>query len=166
MHNDDTISLPDKWEYPWYGAGDLIFHTLAFQTVDPDFAKAQLDLMLRNDYSIRTGRCWLVNELCDVNPPVHAYATIQIYLSDKERNNGKGDLEFLVCALSKLLVDFIWWINRKDRLGNNVFEGGFLGLDNIGIFDRTKSCLRAEIWNRPTGPHGWFSSASRCCVSR
>jgi hypothetical protein len=146
MHNDDIISMPDKWEYPWYAAWDLAFHTLAFQTVDPDFAKSQLDLMLRNDYLHPNGQMpayeW---NFSDVNPPVHAYAVIQIYLSDKERNDGKGDLEFLVYAFSKLLVNFTWWINRKDRLGNNVFEGGFLGLDNIGVFDRS-----AEL---PMGGH-------------
>jgi hypothetical protein len=146
MYNDDIISMPDKWEYPWYAAWDLAFHTLAFHTVDPDFAKAQLDLMLRNDYLHPNGQMpaceW---NFGDVNPPVHAYATIQVYLSDKERNHGKGDLEFLVYAFSKLLVNFTWWINRKDRSGNNVFEGGFLGLDNIGVFDRS-----AEL---PTGGH-------------
>ncbi len=138
MDNDDIISMPDKWEYPWYAAWDLAFHMLAFQTVDSDFAKAQLDLILRNDYLHPNGQMpayeW---NFSDVNPPVHAYATMQIYLTDKERNNGKGDLEFLVYAFSKLLVNFTWWLNRKDRSGNNVFEGGFLGLDNIGVFDRS-----------------------------
>ena len=111
---------------------------LAFQQVDSDFAKSQLDLILRNDYLHPNGQMpayeW---NFGDVNPPVHAYATMQIYLTDKERNNGKGDLEFLVYAFSKLLVNFTWWLNRKDRSGNNVFEGGFLGLDNIGVFDRS-----------------------------
>jgi hypothetical protein len=146
MFNDDIISMPDKWEYPWYAAWDLAFHMLAFQTVDPDFAKSQLDLILRNDYLHPNGQMpayeW---NFGDVNPPVHAYATMQIYLTDKERNNGVGDLEFLVYAFSKLLVNFTWWINRKDRSGNNVFEGGFLGLDNIGVFDRS-----SEL---PTGGH-------------
>jgi hypothetical protein len=138
MYNDDIISMPDKWEYPWYAAWDLAFHMLAFQSVDPDFAKTQLELILRNDYLHPNGQMpayeW---NFSDVNPPVHAYATIQIYQSDKERNNGKGDLEFLSYAFSKLLVNFTWWLNRKDRAGNNVFEGGFLGLDNIGVFDRS-----------------------------
>jgi hypothetical protein len=111
---------------------------LAFQQVDSDFAKSQLDLILRNDYLHPNGQMpayeW---NFGDVNPPVHAYATMQIYLTDKERNNGKGDLEFLVYAFSKLLINFTWWLNRKDRSGNNVFEGGFLGLDNIGVFDRS-----------------------------
>jgi len=138
MDNDDIISMPDKWEYPWYAAWDLAFHMLAFQTVDSDFAKSQLDLILRNDYLHPNGQMpayeW---NFGDVNPPVHAYATMQIYLTDKERNNGKGDLEFLAYAFSKLLINFTWWLNRKDRSGNNVFEGGFLGLDNIGVFDRS-----------------------------
>jgi hypothetical protein len=138
MENDDIISMPDKWEYPWYAAWDLAFHMLAFQTMDPDFAKAQLDLILRNDYLHPNGQMpayeW---NFGDVNPPVHAYATMQIYLTDKERNNGEGDIQFLFYAFSKLLVNFTWWLNRKDRSGNNVFEGGFLGLDNIGVFDRS-----------------------------
>jgi len=138
MLNDDIISMPDKWEYPWYAAWDLAFHTLALAIVDPDFAKTQLDLMLRNDYLHPNGQMpayeW---NFSDVNPPVHAYATMQIYLRDKERNDGKGDIEFLKYAFAKLLANFTWWINRKDRYGNNVFEGGFLGLDNIGVFDRS-----------------------------
>ena len=138
MDNDDIISMPDKWEYPWYAAWDLAFHMLAFQTVDSDFAKSQLDLILRNDYLHPNGQMpayeW---NFSDVNPPVHAYATMQIYLADKERNGGQGDYQFLVVAFSKLLINFTWWLNRKDRSGNNVFEGGFLGLDNIGVFDRS-----------------------------
>jgi hypothetical protein len=139
MLNDDIISMPDKWEYPWYAAWDLAFHMLPLSIVDHDFAKSQLDLMLRNDYLHPNGQLpayeW---NFSDVNPPVHAYATMQIYIMDKERNNGKGDIEFLKYAFSKLLVNFTWWVNRKDRNGNNVFEGGFLGLDNIGVFDRSK----------------------------
>jgi hypothetical protein len=138
MHNDDIISMPDKWEYPWYAAWDLAFHTLPLAIVDLDFAKGQLDLMLRNDYLHPNGQIpayeW---NFGDVNPPVHAYATMQIYLLDQERNDGKGDIDFLKYAFSKLLVNFTWWVNRKDRSGNNVFEGGFLGLDNIGVFDRS-----------------------------
>jgi hypothetical protein len=138
MYNNDIISMPDKWEYPWYAAWDLAFHMLAFQAVDPDFAKSQLMLILRNDYQHPNGQMpayeW---NFGDTNPPVHAYATMQIYMSDKERNNGAGDLQFLTYAFSKLLVNFTWWLNRKDRAGNNLFEGGFLGLDNIGVFDRS-----------------------------
>ena len=138
MYNDDVISMPDKWEYPWYAAWDLAFHMLAFQAVDSDFAKEQLKLILRNDYMHPNGQVpayeW---NFSDTNPPVHAYATMQIYMSDKERNNGEGDIEFLTYAFSKLLVNFTWWLNRKDRAGNNLFSGGFLGLDNIGVFDRS-----------------------------
>jgi hypothetical protein len=117
-----------------------------YVTLDPDFAKSQLDLMLRNDYLHPNGQMpayeW---NFGDVNPPVHAYATMQIYLQDKARNNGKGDLEFLKYAFSKLMMNFTWWVNRKDPTGNNVFEGGFLGLDNIGVFDRSAPL--------PTGGH-------------
>ena len=145
MHNDDIISMPDKWEYPWYAAWDLAFHMLPFVTLDPDFAKTQLDLMLRNDYLHPNGQVPAYeSNFGDVNPPVHAYATMQIYLQDKAKS-GKGDLDFLEYAFSKLLVNFTWWVNRKDRSGNNVFEGGFLGLDNIGVFDRSAPL--------PTGGH-------------
>ena len=138
MYNDDIISMPDKWEYPWYAAWDLAFHMIPLGMVDPDFAKQQLDLMLRNDYLHPNGQLpayeW---NFGDVNPPVHAWATMQLYLIDKERRGGSGDIEFLKYAFSKLLVNFTWWVNRKDRTGANVFEGGFLGLDNIGVFDRS-----------------------------
>jgi hypothetical protein len=138
MFNDDIISMPDKWEYPWYAAWDLAFHMIPLGIVDPDFAKQQLDLMLRNDYLHPNGQLpayeW---NFGDVNPPVHAWSTMQLYLFDKIRNGGKGDIEFLKYAFSKLLVNFTWWVNRKDRAGANVFEGGFLGLDNIGVFDRS-----------------------------
>jgi len=143
---DDIISMPDKWEYPWFAAWDLAFHMLPLSIVDSDFAKSQLDLLLRNDYLHPNGQIpayeW---NFGDVNPPVHAYATMQIYLIDKARNNGNGDIEFLKYAFSKLLINFTWWVNRKDRAGNNVFEGGFLGLDNIGVFDRNSPL--------PTGGH-------------
>ncbi|MFA6162779.1 MAG: glucosidase [Methylobacter sp.] len=135
---DDIISMPDKWEYPWFAAWDLAFHMLPLSIVDSDFTKSQLDLMLRNDYLHPNGQIpayeW---NFGDVNPPVHAFSTMQIYLIDKARHDGKGDIDFLKYAFSKLLVNFTWWINRKDRNGNNVFEGGFLGLDNIGVFDRS-----------------------------
>jgi hypothetical protein len=135
---EDIISMPDKWEYPWFAAWDLAFHMLPLSIVDSDFAKSQLDLMLRNDYLHPNGQIpayeW---NFGDVNPPVHAYATMQIYLMDKARNDGKGDIDFLKYAFSKLLVNFTWWVNRKDRTGSNIFEGGFLGLDNIGVFDRS-----------------------------
>ncbi|MDX2241647.1 MAG: glucosidase [Leptolyngbyaceae cyanobacterium bins.302] len=138
MHNDDIVSMPDKWEYPWYAAWDLAFHVVPISLIDPAFAKHQLMLMLREDYLHPNGQIpayeW---NFGDVNPPVHAFATWEIYTRDRERNNGEGDLEFLKYAFSKLLINFTWWVNRKDRGGNNLFEGGFLGLDNIGVFDRS-----------------------------
>ncbi|MCL6436526.1 MAG: glucosidase [Leptolyngbyaceae cyanobacterium HOT.MB2.61] len=138
MHNDDIVSMPDKWEYPWYAAWDLAFHVIPISLIDPDFAKSQLMLMLREDYLHPNGQIpayeW---NFGDVNPPVHAFATWEIYTRDRERNNGVGDINFLKYAFSKLLINFTWWVNRKDEGGNNVFEGGFLGLDNIGVFDRS-----------------------------
>jgi hypothetical protein len=137
MYHADVISMPDKWEYPWYAAWDLAFHTLALTMVDPDFGKAQLDLMLDSRYLHPNGQLpayeW---NFGDVNPPVHAWATIFTYRLEKARV-GKGDLEWLERSFHKLLLNFTWWVNRKDRAGSNVFEGGFLGLDNIGVFDRS-----------------------------
>lgn len=138
MYNDDVISMPDKWEYPWYAAWDLAFHMVPIGLIDPDFAKDQLMLMLREDYLHPNGQIpayeW---NFGDVNPPVHAFATWEIYVLDRECNGGKGDLDFLKYAFSKLVINFTWWLNRKDEGGNNLFEGGFLGLDNIGVFDRS-----------------------------
>ncbi|MBF2050969.1 MAG: MGH1-like glycoside hydrolase domain-containing protein [Leptolyngbya sp. IPPAS B-1204] len=138
MHNDDIISMPDKWEYPWYAAWDLAFHVIPISLIDPAFAKHQLMLMLREDYLHPNGQIpayeW---NFGDVNPPVHAFATWEIYTRDREVNKGEGDIEFLKYAFSKLLINFTWWVNRKDEGGNNLFQGGFLGLDNIGVFDRS-----------------------------
>jgi Mannosylglycerate hydrolase MGH1-like glycoside hydrolase domain len=138
MVNDDVISMPDKWEYPWYAAWDLAFHTVALSLVDPDFAKQQLDLMLREVYLHPNGQLpayeW---NFGDVNPPVHAWAAFFVYLLEKHNRGGRGDVKFLEHAFQKLLLNFTWWVNRKDPSGRNVFEGGFLGLDNIGIFDRS-----------------------------
>ena len=137
MVNQHIISMPDKWEYPWYAAWDLAFHTVALTTVDTDFAKAQLDLMLQEFFLHPTGQIpayeW---NFSDVNPPVHAWATIFLYRTEQGAT-GKGDIEFLKRSFSKLMLNFSWWVNRKDRYGNNLFEGGFLGLDNIGVFDRS-----------------------------
>jgi hypothetical protein len=137
MVNDDIISMPDKWEYPWYAAWDLAFHTTALAIVDLDFAKQQLELMLRELYLHPNGQIpayeW---NFGDVNPPVHAWATLFIYSLQKDRD-GKGDIEFLKRSFHKLMLNFTWWVNRKDPGGRNVFEGGFLGLDNIGVFDRS-----------------------------
>lgn len=137
MINDDIISMPDKWEYPWYAAWDLAFHTLALGLVDLDFAKQQLTLMLDSLYLHPSGQIpayeW---NFSDVNPPVHAWATLFLYNAEKTQR-GHGDIEFLKQAFNKLALNFTWWLNRKDRFGKNVFEGGFLGLDNIGVFDRS-----------------------------
>ena len=145
MVNKHIISMPDKWEYPWYAAWDLAFHTVALSTVDTDFAKEQLDLMLQEFFLHPTGQIpayeW---NFSDVNPPVHAWATIFLYRTEQALL-GKGDVEFLKRSFTKLTLNFSWWVNRKDRFGKNLFEGGFLGLDNIGVFDRSASL--------PTGGH-------------
>jgi hypothetical protein len=145
MLNDDVISMPDKWEYPWYAAWDLAFHTVALAIVDFDFAKEQLRLMLRDVYMHPTGQLpayeW---NFGDVNPPVHAWAALHIYRMEQEIR-GTNDLDFLRRAFLGLIPNFTWWVNRKDMTGRNVFEGGFLGLDNIGVFDRSRPL--------PTGGH-------------
>jgi hypothetical protein len=145
MFNDDVISMPDKWEYPWYAAWDLAFHAVGMARIDPDFAKHQLTLMLKARYQHSNGQLpayeW---NFSDVNPPVHAWAVLFQYRTEQAMR-GEGDVEFLKRAFGKLVINFTWWVNRKDRLGKSVFEGGFLGLDNIGVFDRS-----AEL---PTGGH-------------
>jgi hypothetical protein len=157
MVNADIISMPDKWEYPWYAAWDLAFHTVPLAMVDPDFAKEQLDLMLSEKYLHPNGQIpayeW---NFGDVNPPVHAWATWFVYQLDRELRGGRGDFKFLKDAFQKLLLNFTWWVNRKDAEGNNIFGGGFLGLDNIGVFDRSSPL--------PTGGHleqadgtGWMA---------
>jgi hypothetical protein len=145
MVNADVISMPDKWEYPWYAAWDLAFHAVALSSVDIDFAKSQLELMLREMYLHPSGQMpayeW---NFSDVNPPVHAWATIFLYRREQALH-GRGDVDFLKRSFGKLLANFTWWVNRKDRSGRNVFDGGFLGLDNIGVFDRSAAL--------PTGGH-------------
>jgi hypothetical protein len=137
MLNRNVISMPDKWEYPWYAAWDLAFHTVALAPFDVDFAKQQLDLMLREIYLHPNGQIpayeW---NFSDVNPPVHAWATVFLHRIE-EALRGHSDVEFLKRSFNKLTANFTWWVNRKDRAGRNVFEGGFLGLDNIGVFDRS-----------------------------
>jgi hypothetical protein len=136
MLNSDIISMPDKWEYPWYAAWDLAFHTLSLSLVDFDFAKEQLLLMLRNLYAHPNGQMpayeW---NFSDVNPPVHAWATLFLYKIEKEL--GRSDLRFLERSFQGLMLNYNWWVNRKDPQGRNAFAGGFLGLDNIGVFDRS-----------------------------
>jgi hypothetical protein len=145
LYNADVISMPDKWEYPWYAAWDLAFHCVPLAVVDPDFAKEQLVLLTREWYMHPNGQFpayeWAMG---DVNPPVHAWAAWRVYKIDKKLR-GRGDREFLVRVFHKLLLNFTWWVNRKDAEGMNVFQGGFLGLDNIGVFDRSAPL--------PTGGH-------------
>jgi hypothetical protein len=137
LKNQDIIIMPDKWEYPWYAAWDTAFHCIAIAKIDPSFAKNQLLLIMREWYMNPEGQLpayeWNFN---DVNPPVHAFAAYQIYSIEKNQN-GEGDIEFLKRIFQKLIINFTWWANRKDKNENNVFEGGFLGLDNIGAFDRS-----------------------------
>jgi hypothetical protein len=156
LYNADVISMPDKWEYPWYAAWDLAFHCVPLALVDSEFAKQQLLLMTREWYMHPNGQLpayeWAFG---DVNPPVHAWAAWRVYKIDKKRR-GKGDRSFLARIFQKLLLNFTWWVNRKDSEGRNVFQGGFLGLDNIGVFDRSAPL--------PTGGHieqadgtGWMA---------
>jgi mannosylglycerate hydrolase MGH1-like protein len=137
LYNADVISMPDKWEYPWYAAWDLAFHCVPLALVDPEFAKEQLLLLLREWYMHPNGQLpayeWALG---DVNPPVHAWAALRVYKIEQKRR-GTGDRIFLERVFQKLLLNFTWWVNRKDDQGNNVFQGGFLGLDNIGVFDRS-----------------------------
>ena len=145
LYNADVISMPDKWEYPWYAAWDLAFHCIPLAQIDPDFAKEQLTLFLREWYMHPNGQLpayeWAFG---DVNPPVHAWACWRVYKIEK-RIRGRADRAFLEHAFHKLLLNFTWWVNRKDAEGMNVFQGGFLGLDNIGVFDRSAPL--------PTGGH-------------
>ena len=145
LFNRDIISMPDKWEYPWYASWDLAFHCVPMARIDPDFAKKQLILLLREWYMHPNGQIpayeW---NFSDVNPPVHAWAALKAYHLEKKRT-GKGDIVFLKRVFQKLLLNFTWWVNRKDSEGHNIFQGGFLGLDNIGVFDRSRAL--------PTGGH-------------
>ena len=138
LYNSDVISMPDKWEYPWFAAWDLAFHCVALSIIDADFAKDQLSLLLREWYMHPNGQLpayeWAFG---DVNPPVHAWAAWRVYRIEQRRRNGQGDVRFLESVFHKLLMNFTWWVNQKDSDGLNVFEGGFLGLDNIGLFDRS-----------------------------
>ncbi|HYA97247.1 MAG TPA: glucosidase, partial [Methylomirabilota bacterium] len=145
LYNSDVVSMPDKWEYPWYAAWDLAFHCIPLAIVDPDFAKEQLVLLLREWYMHPNGQLpayeWAFG---DVNPPVHAWAAWRVYKIDR-RMRGAADRAFLEKVFHKLLLNFTWWVNRKDPEGRNIFQGGFLGLDNIGVFDRSSPL--------PTGGH-------------
>ena len=145
FYTDDVLSMPDKWEYPWFAAWDLAFHAIPLAMIDPDFAKRQLDLLTREWYMHPNGQLpayeW---QFSDVNPPVHAWAAWRVYKIEKKMY-GRADRNFLERVFQKLLLNFTWWVNRKDADGKNIFQGGFLGLDNIGVFDRSKEL--------PTGGH-------------
>ena len=138
LYNSEVLSMPDKWEYPWYAAWDLAFHCIPLALVDPEFAKQQLTLLVREWYMHPNGQLpayeW---QFGDVNPPVHAWAAYRVYQIER-RTTGRADRAFLESIFLKLMLNFTWWVNRKDTAGRNVFEGGFLGLDNIGVFDRSK----------------------------
>jgi hypothetical protein len=142
LKNSNIVSMPDTWEYPWYAAWDLGFHCLIFALIDADFAKHQLLLLTHDWYMHPNGQLpayeW---SFSDTNPPVHAWAAYRVYEIDKLNNGGKGDIPFLETVFHKLLLNFTWWVNRKDEEGNNIFEGGFLGMDNIGLFDRSNTQL-------------------------
>jgi hypothetical protein len=159
LNNYHIISMPDKWEYPWYATWDLAFHTISFSLIDPDFAKHQLKLFLFEWYMHPNGQLpayeW---NLSDVNPPVHAWAVFRVFKID-EYLNDKPDLEFLESAFQKLLMNFTWWVNKKDNNGNNIFEGGFLGLDNIGVFDRNLPLPNGEHLEQSDGT-SWMAMFS------
>jgi hypothetical protein len=158
VYSRDVISMPDKWEYPWFAAWDLAFHMLPMARLDPAYAKQQLNLLLREWYMHPNGQIpayeW---NFSDVNPPVHAWACWRVYKITAPR--GSRDRKFLARVFQKLLVNFTWWVNRKDICGRHIFSGGFLGLDNVGVFDRSRE---APSSSRPTAPPGWPSTAAPC----
>ncbi len=156
LYNADVVSMPDKWEYPWYAAWDLAFHCVPLALVDPEFAKQQLVLLTREWYMHPNGQLpayeW---QFSDVNPPVHAWASWRVYKIDRKRH-GAADRAFLARVFQKLLLNFTWWVNRKDSQGRNVFQGGFLGLDNIGVFDRSKPLPNGGYIEQADGT-GWMA---------
>jgi hypothetical protein len=160
LNNADIISMPDKWEYPWYASWDLAFHCIPFALIDAEFAKHQLVLLTREWYMHPNGQIpayeWAFS---DVNPPVHAWAAWRVYQIDRKQNGGKGDLEFLERVFHKLMLNFTWWVNRKDNLGRNIFQGGFLGLDNIGVFDRSAQLPTGGYINQSDGT-SWMAMYS------
>jgi hypothetical protein len=160
LNTKDIISMPDKWEYPWFASWDLAFHCVTLAAIDMAFAKRQLTLLVRDWYMHPNGQLpayeWDFN---DANPPVHAMITWKIYQQDKAQNNGKGDTYFLERIFHKLMLNFTWWVNRKDAQGNNIFEGGFLGLDNIGVFDRNTQLRMGEMLEQADGT-SWMATYS------
>jgi len=163
MMNQEIISMPDKWEYPWYAAWDLAFHALTFSMVDPEFAKQQLGLVLRDDYLHPSGQVpayeW---NFGDVNPPVHAWASRFVYEVAKQ-SSGQADVGFLEQIFQKLSLNFTWWVNRKDLRGKNIFGGGFLGLDNIGVFDRSAPLPTGGYLEQADGT-AWMAFYCQCML--
>ncbi len=160
LNNADIISMPDKWEYPWYAAWDLAFHCISLAIVDSEFAKKQLVLLTREWYMHPNGQLpayeW---NFSDVNPPVHAWAAWRVYKIDQKNNDGKGDIPFLESVFHKMLLNFTWWVNRKDKDDLNIFQGGFLGLDNIGVFDRSAGLKSGEYLEQADGT-AWMAMFS------
>ena len=160
LNNADILSMPDKWEYPWYAAWDLAFHCIPLALIDPDFAKEQLVLLTREWYMHPNGQFaayeWAFG---DVNPPVHAWATWRVFQIDRRQRGGEGDLVFLERVFHKLMLNFTWWVNRKDAEGRNIFQGGFLGLDNIGVFDRSAPLPTGGYINQSDGT-SWMAMYS------
>src|SRR5438067_2497437 len=152
LNNADIVAIPDKWEYPWYAAWDLAFHAVTLALIDPGFAKTQLLLLTRDWYMHPNGQLpayeWAFG---DVHPPVHAWAAWRVYEIDREHRGGEGDWDFLERVFHKLMLNFTWWVNRKDVEGRNIFQGGFLGLDNIGIFDRNAKLPNGGYMNQADG---------------
>ncbi|MCU0357868.1 MAG: glucosidase [Cyclobacteriaceae bacterium] len=157
-HSADIISMPDKWEYPWYAAWDLAFHAIPLAMVDPEFAKHQLMLLTKEWYMHPNGQLpayeWAFS---DVNPPVHAWATWRVYKIDQKLQDGKADRKFLEEVFHKLLLNFTWWVNKKDMHGNNIFQGGFLGMDNIGVFDRSSTHLPTGGYIEQSDGTSWMA---------
>jgi Glycosyl hydrolase family 63 C-terminal domain len=160
LNNADIISMPDKWEYPWYAAWDLAFHCLPLALIDAEFAKQQLVLLTREWYMHPNGQMpayeWAFG---DVNPPVHAWATMRVFQIDRKQRGDAGDLAFLERVFHKLMLNFTWWVNRKDAQGRNIFQGGFLGLDNIGVFDRSSPLPTGGFINQADGT-AWMAMYS------
>jgi hypothetical protein len=152
LNNADIVSMPDKWEYPWYASWDLAFHCIPFALIDAEFAKHQLVLLTREWYMHPNGQIpayeWAFS---DVNPPVHGWAAWRVYQIDRKQNGGSGDLQFLERVFHKLMLNFTWWVNQKDKSGKNIFQGGFLGLDNIGVFDRSSRLPTGGFLNQSDG---------------
>ena len=154
-----VMTVPDKWEYPWFAAWDLAFQCVSLALVDPAYAKDQLWVLLFEQFLHPNGQMpayeW---EFSDLNPPIHAWAVWRVYSMERREREGRTGM-FLERCFHKLLLNFTWWINKVDSQGHNIFEGGFLGLDNIAVVERSAAGLTGPFWSKPTGPAGWACSA-------